>query len=300
MEKTGKNFKIFGIRGSLIGDSIMALPILNLLEKEFPGSYKYWQIARKCSQSAQLYLNHPLIDQIVISDCEEGMGPRDKEIASKCDIVFDLMPQHPTGDSWPNTRNIYEETWMMAKLPLHLYYALPIEQQRPKLTKWFDIVKQPQKTVALWPCAGYGKENKRNPSVLWYFGLVGLLTGLGYKVIQFGHPKDFDGGIQDLTKNAVDSLKTNYVCMNNSHFFDQIKTTLGCDLMIGTDSGSSLIVGAYDLIPQITLLTNHWPGHVQNFTAFASNAPKNHNLFAENGADNIKIMDVINRVKELI
>ncbi len=69
--------RIWGFRQSLIGDTIMALPILNWAERRWPGSYKHWQVARKCSQSAQLYLNHPLIDQIVISDCHEGMGPRD-------------------------------------------------------------------------------------------------------------------------------------------------------------------------------------------------------------------------------
>ena len=46
-EKTGKNYKVFGIRGSLIGDNIMALPLLTLIDKYRPDCYKYWQVAKK-------------------------------------------------------------------------------------------------------------------------------------------------------------------------------------------------------------------------------------------------------------
>lgn len=295
--KTGKNLRMFGVRGSLIGDSIMALPILNYVERLFPNSYKYWQIARKCSQSAQLYFNHSLIDQIVISDGDEGMGTRDREIATGCDIIFNVMPQHPEGDSWPNRRNIYEETWVMAGLPLSEYHNLPIEEQRPKLTKWFNINKKLNKTIAIWPCAGYGKEKRRSPSQKWYFDLTIELRRLGYEVIQFGHPNDFSIHNEFFTSPPNPISAVDHRGMS---FFDQIQVSLGCDLVIGTDSGSSLVIGAYDLIPQITLLTNHWPGHVRNFTAFATNAPKNHNIFAENGADNISIFNVLEKIKELI
>jgi len=288
---TGKNFKVFGIRGSLIGDSIMALPVLNYIDKKAPGCYKYWQVARKCSQAAPLYINHPLIDQIVISDCDEGMGPRDIEIAKQCQYVFNVMPQHPEGDNWPNIRDIYHETFRMAGFSDAQYAEMTEEEKRPKLYKWFPVEIQKRKTIALWPCAGYGKENKRNPSREWYDTFTDELIKAGYTIYQFGHPRDYTFDYW-----WTPSYFKDYRLLS---FFDQIKLSLGCDLVVGTDSGSTLIFGAYEH-PTISLLTNHWPGHVNNPYAFATNSTKNYNFFAPNGASNIHVNEVINKVKELV
>jgi len=295
--RTGKNLKMFGVRGSLIGDSIMALPILTFVEKQFPNSYKYWQIAKKCSQAAPLYFNHPLIDKIVISDCNEGMGPKDLEIAKDCDIVFNVMPQHPLQQDWPNYRNIYEETWVMAGLPMEYYNSLTAEERRPKLYKWFDVEKQPKKTIALWPCAGYGRENTRNPSEGWYSGLIAMLCRIGYNVIQFGHPKDYN--LKSIIDCMDKDIEEKFFVMNHLSFFEQIKMSLGCDLVIATDSGSSLVLGAYE-IPQITLLTNHFPNHIQNFEAFGPNNLNNINFISIGHPDNIKITDILKQVKEMV
>lgn len=294
--KTGKNYKIFGIRGSLIGDNIMALPLLTLIEKLRPDCYKYWQVARKGAQMVPLLLNHPLIDRIVISDCEEGMGPKDIEIAKKCDIVFDVMPQHPAEQDWPNYRNIYEETALMAGFSMQNYNLLTEEEKRPKLVKWFNVEKQPAKTIALWPCAGYGNENKRNPSEEWYFKLLEYLTKEGYVVLQFGHPKDYN--LHSAVVNRGYYSQHNFFCKNTLPFFDQIKMTLGCDLVISTDSGSGLIFGAYEM-PQITLLTNHFPNHTKNLTAFAPNNLKNTNFIGVGSPDNILHEEVLKKVKEI-
>lgn len=283
--RTGKNFKCYGVRGSLIGDGIMALPVLNHLRRLHPDCYIYWQVARQHAHAVPLYLNHPKIDQIVISDCDEGMGPRDWDIAATCDVVFDVMPQHPFEHNWPQVRNIYEETWVMAGLPLADYHALPPDEQRPQLTKWFKVVKEPPKTIALWPCAGYGVENKRNPSKEWYDELMTRLLQAGYTVKQFGHPRDF----------RVAATKD----MRDLPFFDQVKMTVGCDLVISTDSGSGLIFGAYGQ-RQITLLVNHFPGHTRNLTAFAPNNPLNHNFVGVGSADRISQADVVAKVDEVL
>lgn len=295
--KTDKNFKIYGFRGSLIGDQIMTLPMLTYLEKRFPGSYKYFQISRKCAHAAPLYFNHPLIDKIVISDCEEGMGPNDIKIAKECDIVFNVMPQHPMQQDWPNFRNIFEETWVMGGLPLSEYNLLTEEEKRPKLVKWFNVEKQTPKTIALWPCAGYGRENTRNPSEKWYLSLINLISKEGYNIIQFGHPNDYN--FNQTINIQKEWFKINFNCLNSLPFFEQIKMSLGCDLAIATDSGSSLVLGAYEM-PQITLLTNHFPNHVQNLEAFATNNPNNINFVSLNGADNTDIIKVVEKVKEIV
>lgn len=292
-----KNFsgiKIWGWRQSLIGDQIMALPLLNWAEKKWPGSFKYWQVARKCSQAAQLYFNHPLINEIVISDCDEGLGPRDIEIISSCHIRVNTMPQHPEGDrDWPNKRDIYHETALMAGLSNEEYATLSAEEKRPVLTKWFKTERK-QRSIAFWPCAAYGIKQQwhsRHPSRNWSNSLANILIKDGYKVFQCGHPNDYseEGGALD---GAEDVRKLS--------FFEQIQLTLGCDLMIGTDSGSSLVIGAYNSIPQISLLTNHMPGHNENFTAFATNSILNHNFIGVGSPDNIKIEEVVCKIKNII
>lgn len=286
--KTGKNFKIFGMRQSLLGDTIMSLPILNYLHKIYDNPYIYFQIAQKCSQGALLYLNHPRIDQLVISDCNEGFGQRDRDIMGQCDLVINTMPAHPDS-RFPNDFNIYEETFRMAGFPIEEYYKLSPEEQRPKLHKWFNIEKAPAKTVGFWPCAGYGKENKRNPSWDWYTNLLVLLDKDGYNLCQFGHPNDFGGRYWG----------TKVKNMNQLPFFDQIKMSLECDLVLGTDSGAGLIIGAYDH-PQISLLTNHWPGHDRNPYAFAPNNLNNINFFAKESADNINYQEVFEKIREIV
>lgn len=294
--KIGKDFRIFSMRQSLIGDSLMSLPLLTLLEKMHPNSYKIWHLSRKCSQSTFLYLNHPLIDKILITDCEEGFGPNDIEEMKKCDLVINTMPPHHSSHDWPQNFDIYTETALMAGFTLEQYNLLSEEEKRPKLVKWFNIEKQAQKTIALWPCAGYGNENKRNPSECFYLALVSGLCLFGYKVIQFGHPKDYD--LQGLINNTTEQVKPNFSCKNNLPFFDQIKMTLGCDLVISTDSGSGLIFGAYEM-PQISLLTNHFPGHVRNLAAFAPNNKNNTNFIGVGSPNNISVFEVLNKVKEL-
>jgi ADP-heptose:LPS heptosyltransferase len=260
--RIGKNFRMWGVRGSLLGDCIGALTVLNSIEQHHPGSFKYWQVAAKCSHIAPLFIGHPLIDRIVISDCPEGMGPRDREIAATCDIVFNVMPEHPWEQDYPNHRDFYHETFIMSGLGDQDYFALPPEQRLPKLVKWFrseSRLTAASKIIAIWPQAGYGKEPKRSPGQVWYQALVDDLISRGYDIIQFGHPADFElAGV--CRRTHID-------------FFQQVRETLSCDLVISTDSGSGLIFAAYEH-PQITLTAPHWPGHVRNLDALA---PKNRN-----------------------
>lgn len=294
MNKLNKNFRIFSMRQSLIGDSLMALPLLTLLEKLYPGSFKIWHIAKKCSQAIPIYYNYPLIDKILVSDCNEGFGPNDIEEMKKCDLVINTMPPYHTSHDWPNNFTIFEETAFMAGFTMEQYNFLTEDEKRPKLVKWFNVEKQAPKTIALWPCAGYGKENTRNPSKEWYDKLISQLHREGYNIIVFGHPKDYS-----FHNFIFLGSEISFKIENHLPFFDQIKMTLGCDLVISTDSGSGLIFGAYEML-QITLLTNHFPGHTKNLFAFAPNNINNHNMFGLGNPDKIQIDAVIKKVKELI
>ena len=294
----GKELRVFGVRQNLIGDQIMALPVLAWLRKMYPDCYIYWSISRKIAQAAPLYLNHDFIDQICVTDCEEGLGPRDLEIIKKCQIAFNTMPSHPDGDrAWVNDYNIYEETWRMAGLPISEYRGLTPYEQRPHLTQWFNAERQTKGTIALYPCSAYGVKqawHSRFPTRDWYVKLIHRLTAEGYGVIQFGHPNDYAdcGGSLSRSTRAGDS--------RHLEFFSQIKLALGCDLAIVTDSGAGLVLGAYESIPTISLLTPHTPGHVRNFEAFGMNSPLNKNFVGVDSADEISIDEVVQAVKDRV
>lgn len=279
---------IWGVRGSLLGDCVGALTVLNSLEQLYPGSYKFWQVAKKCAHISPLFIDHPLIDRIVISDCDEGMGPRDLELMRGCDIAINVMPEHPREHDYPNWRSFYHETFIMSGLSDQHYFALPPEQRLPKLVKWFRPearLTAKSKIVALWPQAGYGKEPKRSPDRAWYQSFVDQLKADGYDIIQFGHPADFE-------------LKG--VCRRTHiDFFQQVRETLSCDLVISTDSGSGLIFAAYEH-PQITLTAPHWPGHVRNLDALAPQNRNGHVFLDARGASHISQADVVSKVREIL
>jgi ADP-heptose:LPS heptosyltransferase len=287
--KTGKNFRIFGTRQSLLGDSIMSLPILTYLEKRYPDSYKIFHIAKKCSQAVPLYFNHPLIDRILISDCLEGFGPNDYEVMKTCDLVINTMPPH-FDDRFPNDFDIYEETFRMSGLPIEEFWAMTEEEKRPKLVKWFDTENLGSKTLAFFACAGYGANgwSSRNPTKGWYEKLLPKLYAEGYTVYQFGHPLDY----------TFESHPQHVDC-RQLVFFDQIKKALGTSIALATDSGTSLILGAYSH-NQVSLLTNHWthPRHVRNFYAFGTNNLNNHSFFGLNHCDNISQEEVLAKILE--
>lgn len=292
---TGKALRTFGVRGSRVGDTAMAYPVLAWLRKRFPDCYTHWQIARRHQSTVGLWLNNPLIDQIVVSDCDEGMGPRDIAIANTCHIRFNVMPDHPDGDrSWATRYTIWEETWRMTGLPIEEYRALESYDQRCHLTKWFTTERR-HKTIALWPASNYGVKQEwhsRYPSRSWMARLSVRLSAEGYTVMQCGHPNDYaDEGGSLSSAFATD--------IRHLSFMEQIQFSLGCDCIIGTDSGSTLVLAAYEDVPTIQLLTNHMPGG-QTDLAFASNSSTNKSLFGRGSADNISIDEVISSVKEMI
>jgi len=285
--KEGKNFKVLGVRQSLIGDCIMSLPVLNFIEKRRPNSYKYWHIAKKCSQAAPLFYNHPLIDKIVITDCEEGFGPKDIALSKECDFVFNTTPQHPFGEYWHDHRNMLEETWIMAGIRLSEFDNLTEEQRIPSLVKWFNTDKI-NKSIAIHCFAGYGRDNHRSPNQEWWQELINCLLKEGFKIIRLGHPREPNiDGCEDL---------------RNLSFFEQVQISLGCTLYIGTDSGFSLTIGAYSH-PQITLLTNWNINHTENPTCLQPINKNNITLFNEfkqGGCSGIAKEKVLETIKKLV
>jgi ADP-heptose:LPS heptosyltransferase len=272
-------------RADLIGDCVMALPMLYYIDQKYPKSYKVWPILRKCSQAAPLFLNHPLIDKIHISDHDEGFGENDKKMFHSCSLRMDVRPQHPMGEYWHNDRSMVEETWIMGGLPLKGYHELPEEEKYPKLYKWFNTDNL-KKTIAVHCFAGYGRDNKRSPSLKWWEDVLSILTK-DYNIIRLGHPSEPQINI---------NFCSGYSDIRSKSFFEQVQTALSCSLYIGTDSGFSLAVGAYSH-PQISLITNWNVGHHTNFLCLQPLNKNNISLFSPISCDNIKQEEVLNKVK---
>ena len=288
MLKEGKNLKIIGLRPSKGGDLITSLPILNLLEKKYPNSYKTVSVAKKNAVFAQLLYNQPLIDRIHINEILENPNEADIAFFKSHDIIIPPDLQHPD-PFWYNKYHMVEENFIMMGLN---WNDLDSELRTPKLIKWFNIEYNP-KTIAIWPMAGNGLDTKRSPTKEWYKKLVlRILQETHFKIIQFGHPNDFN------ILNTTEEAKGRFFIAKHLDFLDQIRTTLGCSFMIGTDAGSSLVMGAYEF-PQITLLTDWMTNHISNFEALAPMNKNNISIFEKGGCDNIKDDQVINAINLL-
>ena len=295
-----KDIKIWGVRSGMIGDMIMALPILNYAHLLYPNSYKYWVIGRRFSQAAPLFINHPMIDKIHILKSPEALTYFDDiNICKSCDIQIDITPQHPDGIPavncfWWNKYNLCEETFRMAGLDVDKYRKMPEVLKKPKLEPWFSIDRY-DNTIAIWPFAAYGKEPGRSPSLKYVTSLIRYIMGMGYNVRLFGHPND------PKLKTEFPNYADKYQDFSYLSFFDQIKMSLGCNVCINTDSGSGWVLGAYGM-RQISLLTNHAPNHTENLLSFAPENYKsnNINLFSESNCDNINQELIIESIKKLI
>jgi ADP-heptose:LPS heptosyltransferase len=290
-----KKIKIFAGRGSLIGDTVMFLPALTILEKYFPDSYKIFPISQKTSYSSVFFLNHPLIDKIHIVEQHEGLGHQDAEIIKKCDYFIHPFPQHPPcpgltvgiDNFWYNHYTCVEETMRMASISMDAFKCLEEQEKKPKLYQWFNSERK-SKSIAIHARAGYNDAPIRNPSTAYWKELTKKIQDKGYKIYHCGVEKEEDIG-ENITRITHLSL------------FDQIKVCLGCDLVIGTDSGFNWLIGAYGH-PMISLLCCSAPNHNQNLFAFAPDNYKNNNinLLAHGSCDNIKQEEILDAIDKLI
>jgi len=254
--------------GGLIGDSICALPTLLYFDRKYPGSYKYWMIEKKVSFIAPLFLNHPLIDRIKITDgwSSEDLGPYDKKLIAGCDIVVeDAANDKHTSPDWFNNYNLVEETAHMHGI-YDLKDYLSEDEMQPKLEKWFDIgfenstqgtysrsnnvnLNYFNKNIAIWPFTGAGKQAGRCPSVQWWNSLITELISHGYTVFHYGMDSE------PILHDSKSYKKLTYMS-----FFQQIKAALASELYIAASTGPVWAMGAYQH-PGITLETYWMDGH---------------------------------------
>lgn len=297
--------KIFAGRASILGDTVMALPMLNCLHKMYDSPEIHWAVAPKCKQAAPLYLFQDKIDKIILTHDSEGILKHEQELLDEnYDLVLNVFPPHPREQDWYNYRSCTDETMLMASEHIYnVWQKLPEDQKRPRLNNWWNkydlnhltTYKKDEKChyIALHTTAGYGSGNQRSPNIKWWRELVDLIYERfpNTSVIQLGHPKDEE--INVWTSNLYQAKRI-VQDIRKLSLFEQIQIATECDCYIGTDSGFSWIMGALG-VKQISLLTNWLPNHYTNPMALAAvnSASNGTNLFAEGGCDNIKINDVL-------
>jgi ADP-heptose:LPS heptosyltransferase len=258
-------------------------------------------MGKSSSQAAMLYLQNPLINEIFIADGQEDLqSDRDFAMANSCDLVFSLKPEHRDGE-YPKKRNIYWEAAHMQGLSDELWNTLTEEEKIPKLVKWWNPVKRlfgDKKTILFTGMPNYGRESKRWVSKKYLEELVLKLVNLGYCVVQSGGEQDESWFSNWDVSEGFPVNNTNYKRINDRCFFEQIQIANECDLIIGSDSGMALILGAYGL-RQISLLPIHW-GNDNNPSALSTNNPNNFSFYSFGGTDNIDQELVLDKINEKV
>lgn len=300
---SGKNFKIWGVSYGPVGDLIMGLPLLTYFEKKYPNSYKYYVIQKRSSICAPLYINHPLIDKIKVTDNWEGFGAEDNSIMEQCQIKTTSIGWKHSSKDWHNKVSCVEETAIIAGVN-DIREVLTEEEMKPKLYRWFDVgIMNPEchtyskvnipnnnefhNNIAIYPFA-LGGRNGRSPSIKWWSVLLDKLFKMGYTVYHYGR-----GNEPQISQNPC------YKSFTYLSYFEQVQRSLASRLAIGTDSGSMWVMGAYSH-PSIHLMTNWLVDHNSNLLGLAPVNDNATNLFEKGGCDNISIDKVVEVVKERV
>lgn len=302
--------KVWGTSFSLIGDLIMSLPQLYYFKNKYKNIYVYFVIHKKIAYCAPLFFNNPLIDKIIISGEWSSFNTDDYNLASKCDVITTkidhskkiILDREHIDNFWYNKRTCIEETALMSGIT-DLDKFTSIDERYPKLTKWFDPgFDEPQKkgaytyskqeskknkilkkSLSIWPFAGYGRSKNRNPDSKWWANLVQKFTNNKIHVYHFGY----------VNEPFFSNETSYYHNLTKLSFFEQIKISLGTRLTLGTDSGSLWVLSAYSH-PTITLLTNWYDNHKENFKATLPINKNGKYIFKNNGFENLSIEEVYN------
>ncbi|MEK6880494.1 MAG: hypothetical protein AABY22_12835, partial [Nanoarchaeota archaeon] len=232
-------------RPNRYGDIILSLPHLNWLEKQYPDSYKVAAISPACKQIIPLLYNHPLINNIYVTENDENFTVEDilkSGSFGSFDEYYNPFPQ-VTDSGWFNKRHISLELFIMncdllnnERRTLLEYNSLDEQDKFPKLNPWFKSNKH-KNCIAILPETGYGNLDstikQRSPTKEFWTSLTDPLVKRGYHILQFGHPKS-----EKLEHKNIEDCR-------NLSFFDMIKEILGCELLIGTDTGAMHVINAY-------------------------------------------------------
>lgn len=277
--------RIFAGRAQAVGDLITTLPALAILKNKYPGCKITHPVARKSKQSIPFLMENEFVDDILLSDDDEGEfftidGVTYKQRRDKMpfDLQLNCNPNYDNDWHWFNKRRLVHQHCLMMGFSDNDFFSLQEKYKKPFLKRKNISNKFSEKVITFQTTAGYGKAPERSPSKEWWqkFFEQAKAELPDYKFIQVGHPNDY----------KIDGLEDIF----NIDFYNQFDTILASDLYLGLENGISWINGAYGITPMVCLLTNAFPGHEVNPFAFEPEHILNKNLsiFARGGCNNIK------------
>ncbi len=221
---------LFGHHG-LRGDLAINLPAIEAVAKANPGMLIDLPINKQFADMAPLFLNHPYINSVLITDeYEKFPSDKDKEVLfkRKYNHVLNPMARHKKDDWW----RIMHQTAAVLYDYSENDETLTPDQQQINLVKWFDVEKQ-EKTVCFAPFAGhaYNKNNDKMLKIEKANIIAEYLADKGYRIIHLGGPGE----------PCLDWVS----CVQPKSYFDSVKCMLGSDLLIHADTGMGWIASGY-------------------------------------------------------
>jgi len=256
----------------------------------------------KCSQAAPAFINHPLIDKLIVSNEWQNEDPRFIEIKKNCDVVINQRGPH------------YSQTWQddcITQIDLQFKSAgifdhrdvLEEAELHPVLYKWWTDPRdvdhpanagygstknrnpKSNKEVCIIPFAKYGNGGNRNPTKQWWDILVEILVGQGYTVYHIGWGKD----------PHIDKC----IRLCDLSYFEQIKYAVQSDVTVSSDAGTSWYVAAYGT--PIAVVTTFWnPNHKQNEYAYVPPNPNVELFFNPKSCNLVKHKSIIDYIERVV
>lgn len=217
----------------LRGDLAINIPAINRIFRQYPDIMIDMPIHRQFADMAPLFLNHPTINSVVITDeYEHFPNDKDRDMIKqrRYTHILNPMARHKRDDWW---RLMHQTSAVLFDYSDDSSQATltPAEQQI-NLVKWFETKKRPR-AVAFAPFAGYAynktndkmlTEKKANAIVKYLEEsgcLVYIMGGRGEPILDYG------------------------IYYEDNSYFDSVKIMLECEMLIHTDTGMGWICSGY-------------------------------------------------------
>lgn len=117
--------KLFGIKIGPPAEIIASLPVLDALNENIGKTYNIFALGKKYSYFSIFLENHPLINEIKVSEHDENLGESDFDLIKKCDYFINPTPPHLKENDWYNYRTFVQETSLNATIDFNLIKTLP-------------------------------------------------------------------------------------------------------------------------------------------------------------------------------
>jgi hypothetical protein len=225
-----ENVKMLLGHHGLRGDLAINLPAIEYLHIKY-GCTIDMPIHKQFAEMAPLFLNHPSLNSIIITDeYEKFPNEIDQKILMERGYthITNPMKRHKQDDWW----NYMHQTSAVLFDYSDGIETLSPEQQQINLVKWFPITEN-KKMIAFAPFAGfvYNKANDKMLTIEKAQAIVNYIISKGFEVLQLGASNE----------PSLVNARLNI----NPSYFQSVQDMLGCRALIHTDTGMGWICSGY-------------------------------------------------------